>query len=146
MASVYGHTHVKAWHTNLIFGLFVLLFLAFLCLFPDLFAHRNEPSLLSQPIPYLSKVVSPLTDFEKKIFERVKWFQEEGLGYFYQQSTNPQTLGYSLADSPSGLLGWIWEKLYLGSDKYPWTDDEGIASLQIPTKGETAWLTSISAV
>ena len=73
-------------------------------------------------------MVSPLTDFEKKIFERVKWFQEEGLGYFYQQSTNPQTLGYSLADSPSGLLGWIWEKLYLGSDKYPWTDDEGIVA------------------
>jgi len=130
MASVYGHTHVKAWHTNLIFGLFVLFPLRSYFSFSDLFriTCRNEPSLLSQPIPYLSKVISPLTDFEKKIFERVKWFQEEGLGYFYQQSTNPQTLGYSLADSPSGLLGWIWEKLYLGSDKYPWTDDEGIVA------------------
>ncbi|KAI0829725.1 Alpha/Beta hydrolase protein [Trametes gibbosa] len=31
-------------------------------------------------------------------------------GYWHEQSTRPQTLGYSLADSPT--------------DEYPWTDDE----------------------
>ena len=48
------------------------------------------------------------------------------LGYFHQQATKPQTLGYSLADSPVGLLAWIYEKLIAWSGDYPWTDDEGM--------------------
>jgi len=56
----------------------------------------------------------------------MQWFLKEGNGYFSQQSTQPQTLGYSLADSPVGLLGWIYEKLVNWTDEYPWTDDEGM--------------------
>jgi hypothetical protein len=41
------------------------------------------------------------------------------------QSTQPQTIGYSLADSPVGLLAWIYEKLISITDGYQWTDDEG---------------------
>lgn len=41
------------------------------------------------------------------------------------QRTKPQTIGYSLADSPVGLLAWIYEKLVAWTDKYPWDDDEG---------------------
>ena len=48
-----------------------------------------------------------------------------GMGYMRQQSTRPQTLGYSLSDSPVGLLGWIYEKLVGWTDNYPWEDDEG---------------------
>ena len=49
------------------------------------------------------------------------------MGYFAEQSTKPQTIGYSLADSPVGLLAWVYEKLVSWSDSYPWTDDEGTA-------------------
>jgi hypothetical protein len=42
------------------------------------------------------------------------------------QSTRPQTLGYSLADSPVGMLAWIYEKLVQWTDSYPWTDEEGV--------------------
>ncbi|KAE9390436.1 alpha/beta-hydrolase [Gymnopus androsaceus JB14] len=52
-------------------------------------------------------------------------------GYFKQQSTKPQTLGYSLADSPVGLLAWIYEKLVGWSDSYPWTDDEVLTWVSI---------------
>lgn len=48
-----------------------------------------------------------------------------GRGYSVIQRTKPQTLGYSLADSPVGLLAWIYEKLVTWSDSYPWEDDEG---------------------
>ena len=41
------------------------------------------------------------------------------------QSTRPQTIGYSLSDSPVGLLAWIYEKLVTWTDEYPFTDDEG---------------------
>lgn len=41
----------------------------------------------------------------------------------------PQTLGYSLADSPVGLLAWIYEKLVIwAGEDYHWDDDEGIIS------------------
>ena len=56
---------------------------------------------------------------------------DEGRGYNIEQSTQPQTLGYSLADSPAGLLGWIYEKLVNWTDNYPWSDDEGELRLVI---------------
>ncbi|KAL4873204.1 hypothetical protein BDV12DRAFT_98633 [Aspergillus spectabilis] len=48
----------------------------------------------------------------------------KGSGYAIQQSTRPQTLGYALHDSPVALLTWIYDKLHLWTDNYPWTDDE----------------------
>jgi pimeloyl-ACP methyl ester carboxylesterase len=40
-------------------------------------------------------------------------------GYSKQQATRPQTLGYGLADSPSGQAAWILEKFWA------WTDCDG---------------------
>jgi pimeloyl-ACP methyl ester carboxylesterase len=37
-------------------------------------------------------------------------FFENERGYFLEQSTKPQTLGYGLNDSPAGLAAWIVEK------------------------------------
>ena len=42
-----------------------------------------------------------------------------GLWLFKQQATRPQTLGYSLVDSPVGQLAWIIEKFWA------WTDCDG---------------------
>ena len=43
-------------------------------------------------------------------------FQRFGSGYQQLQSTRPQTIGYSLADSPVGQAAWILEKLSAWSD------------------------------
>ncbi len=51
-------------------------------------------------------------------------FRKAGMGYFMEQATRPQTLGYSLADSPVGVLAWIYDKLVDWTDVYPWTNDE----------------------
>jgi len=64
------------------------------------------------------------TQEEKDGFKRLQWYSDKLTGYFKQQATQPQTLGYSLADSPVGLLSWIYEKLYHASDAYPFEDDE----------------------
>jgi pimeloyl-ACP methyl ester carboxylesterase len=37
-------------------------------------------------------------------------FMETERGYFLEQSTKPQTIGYALDDSPAGLAAWIVEK------------------------------------
>ena len=37
----------------------------------------------------------------------VATFKASGFGYFLEQSTRPQTIGYSLLDSPVGLAAWM---------------------------------------
>lgn len=74
-----------------------------------------------------------LTDKEKAGLERTSWFRRVSSGYLMQQSTQPQTLGYSLSDSPAGLLAWIYEKLVTWSDAYPWEDDEGKTTGNVPS-------------
>jgi len=37
----------------------------------------------------------------------VNAFKMDGFGYFIEQSTRPQTIGYSLLDSPAGLAAWL---------------------------------------
>ena len=59
-----------------------------------------------------------VTDQEKVLLGRYAKYLELGSGYFEIQRTKPQTLGYSLNDSPVGLAGWIIEKFH------SWTDDE----------------------
>lgn len=94
-----------AWHTNL--PLFV------------------PPTFTSSPLKYIKDLLTPWTAREKHSYECGQLFIKKGSGYNLEQSTQPQTIGYSLADSPVGLLAWIYEKLVNWTDKYPWSDDEG---------------------
>ena len=70
----------------------------------------------TSPTPYLGEDSRPLSKLEKRMLEqREKWVQSEG-GYAHIQSTKPQTLSYSLNDSPAGLAAWIVEKYRTWSD------------------------------
>ncbi|KAJ7754223.1 Alpha/Beta hydrolase protein [Mycena maculata] len=109
VAAIYGGKHSKAWHTN--------------------FPLIRPPAFSSNPlrlISALSMLLSLLwlSPEEKSGLERSEETRRSGLGYFNEQATKPQTLGYSLTDSPAGLLAWIYEKLVAWTDKYPWDDDE----------------------
>ena len=99
---------------------------------PSLFQkHRCEPPTLSgNPIVLLKCLIASFTSREREAAVVAKNFFKNGMGYFAEQSTKPQTLGFSLADSPIGMLAWIYEKLVAWTDAYPWTDDEGAS---IPT-------------
>jgi pimeloyl-ACP methyl ester carboxylesterase len=44
---------------------------------------------------------------ERAAHDAVDTFQQDGFGYFLEQSTRPQTIGYSLLDSPVGLAAWL---------------------------------------
>ncbi|MGI8771555.1 MAG: epoxide hydrolase family protein [Acidobacteriaceae bacterium] len=58
----------------------------------------------------------PFTQAEQDYRARSRqWDTEEG-AYQALQSTRPQTLAFSLADSPVGLASWIIEKFYNWSD------------------------------
>jgi pimeloyl-ACP methyl ester carboxylesterase len=44
---------------------------------------------------------------ERAALDAVNTFRTDGFGYFLEQSTRPQTIGYSLLDSPVGLAAWM---------------------------------------
>jgi pimeloyl-ACP methyl ester carboxylesterase len=44
---------------------------------------------------------------ERAAHEALNTFTTDGFGYFLEQSTRPQTIGYSLLDSPVGLAAWM---------------------------------------
>jgi pimeloyl-ACP methyl ester carboxylesterase len=47
------------------------------------------------------------TEQERAALAAIKTFQTSGNGYFVEQSTRPQTIGYALLDSPLALAAWI---------------------------------------
>jgi pimeloyl-ACP methyl ester carboxylesterase len=44
---------------------------------------------------------------ERAALDAVSTFTKDGFGYFLEQSTRPETIGYSLLDSPAGLAAWL---------------------------------------
>ncbi|HET6832759.1 MAG TPA: epoxide hydrolase N-terminal domain-containing protein, partial [Acidimicrobiales bacterium] len=44
---------------------------------------------------------------ERAAAEAVAAFRQDGFGYFLEMATRPQTIGYSLLDSPVGLAAWL---------------------------------------
>jgi len=53
---------------------------------------------------------SHLTEKEKVAFDALDAFYKDSSGYAAMMVTRPQTIGYSLVDSPVGLAAWIYEK------------------------------------
>jgi pimeloyl-ACP methyl ester carboxylesterase len=47
------------------------------------------------------------TEKERAAIDALANFRKSGFGYFLEQSTRPQTIGYSLLDSPVGLAAWM---------------------------------------
>jgi pimeloyl-ACP methyl ester carboxylesterase len=47
------------------------------------------------------------TEQERAALEQGKTFRATGFGYFLEQATRPQTIGYDLLDSPVGLAAWM---------------------------------------
>jgi len=56
----------------------------------------NDPSVLPAS-----------TEQEQAALAAIKSFQTTGNGYFVEQSTRPQTIGYPLLDSPVSLAAWV---------------------------------------
>jgi pimeloyl-ACP methyl ester carboxylesterase len=57
-----------------------------------------------------------MTEAERAYVAHMRQWDEVERGYSAIQSTRPQTLGYSLNDSPAGLAAWILDKWRAWSD------------------------------
>ena len=76
--------------------------------------HLTDVPTLHSVMP----VKEPTANETKYLTEQKVWMETEG-GYFKIQSTKPQTLAYTLNDSPAGFAAWIVEKFKT------WTDNSG---------------------
>jgi pimeloyl-ACP methyl ester carboxylesterase len=55
----------------------------------------------------LKDILPAESEQERAAHAALELFTKDGFGYFLEQSTRPQTIGYSLLDSPVGLAAWM---------------------------------------
>ncbi|KAI1460464.1 epoxide hydrolase 1 [Annulohypoxylon moriforme] len=88
----------------------------------------GTPPPPTSPFSYLRYLITDFfgwyTPQEKQGFKSRQNYQEYGSGYFQIQKQSPNTIRFALADSPVGLLAWIYDKLVNWTDEYPWTEEE----------------------
>ncbi|KAF2865468.1 Alpha/Beta hydrolase protein [Massariosphaeria phaeospora] len=104
LALHYGPSHVKAHHLSN--------------------AAPAEPTAATHPALHAECQSTPLTASDLAGLARTAHFNTEGNGYYRKQATKPQTVASFMADSPTGLLAWLYECLHDWTDAYTWTDDE----------------------
>lgn len=63
---------------------------------------------------------SDLPTPEREAFQSLSTFFGRNAAYGAMMVTRPQTIGYSLSDSPSGLAAWMYEKFA------QWSDSDGV--------------------
>lgn len=82
----------------------------------------------------------PFSPAARMALDKARQFQEDGYGYMLQMATRPQTIGYSLADSPVGLAAWLLEKIDAWSDPHT-----ALSTDQILDNITLYWLTNTGA-
>ena len=99
---------------------------------------------LVPPLAPPDRAAGDLTDDERAALADLDERRRTGSGYAAIQATRPQTIGYSLTDSPAGLCAWITEKLWA------WTDHPGdlgqvLSADQVLDDITVYWLTGTGA-
>jgi pimeloyl-ACP methyl ester carboxylesterase len=85
-------------------------------LYPDAVRALHLNFISGSYQPSLTEADHPLSPAESEwLAARTRWVEREG-GYSHIQATKPQTLAYSLTDSPTGLAAWLLEKFFAWSD------------------------------
>ena len=79
----------------------------------DDLAHQGPDGLIAVHMNLLRAALGNTSnlpsqsDEEKAALEEIGTFKTSGFGYFLEQTTRPQTIGYALLDSPIALAGWM---------------------------------------
>ncbi|WP_227357153.1 epoxide hydrolase family protein [Haladaptatus salinisoli] len=81
--------------------------------------------------PFIVDQLPAESEQERAAHNALETFTKDGFGYFLEQSTRPQTIGYSLLDSPAGLAAWMLDH---DTDSYykisrAFVDDEPVGNL-----------------
>lgn len=77
--------------------------------------HLNMPAVVPADIAKILAAGDPapasLTAKERGAFDQLEAFYRDNSAYAAMMNTRPQTIGYSLVDSPVGMAAWMYEKI-----------------------------------
>ncbi|MEU3984508.1 epoxide hydrolase family protein [Streptomyces sp. NPDC026672] len=110
---------------------------------------EQPPGLLGIHLNFQDYLFSPpvqetVTPPEQTALDQLTDFLTNDAGYFLEQGTSPQTIGYALTDSPAGQAAWIYEKFGAWTDSGH--DPESVLSRDQMLDNITLyWLTGTAA-
>jgi pimeloyl-ACP methyl ester carboxylesterase len=111
--------------------------------------HTNsDPLAVIGALDYLPEGAARLTglsEADRAAVEQTKAISEEGSGYLKLQSNRPQTIAYSLTDSPVGQLAWIVENFKEWTDQAAELPEDAVDLDQLLTNVSIYWFTGTGA-
>jgi len=87
--------------------------------------HLNMPAVVPADIAKILAAGDPaptrLSAKERAAFDQLEAFYRDNSAYAAMMNTRPQTIGYSLVDSPVGMAAWMYEKIaqWVYADGHP---------------------------
>ena len=100
--------------------------------------HLNSAQTIPDVIP------DKLLPDQNRAVTALKEFLEKGSAYLQLQSTRPQTIGYSLADSPVGQAAWIYDIFNSGTGNTG-NPDEALSRDRMLDEITLFWLANTAA-
>jgi pimeloyl-ACP methyl ester carboxylesterase len=77
--------------------------------------HLNMPAVVPADVAKILAAGDPapgsLSAQERGAFDQLEAFYRDNSAYAGMMNTRPQTIGYSLVDSPVGMAAWMYEKI-----------------------------------
>lgn len=77
--------------------------------------HLNMPAVVPADVAKILAAGDPappsLSSKERGAFDQLEAFYRDNSAYAAMMNTRPQTIGYSLVDSPVGMAAWMYEKI-----------------------------------
>lgn len=77
--------------------------------------HLNMPAVVPADIAKILAAGDPapatLSAKERGAFDQLEAFYRDNSAYAAMMNTRPQTIGYSLVDTPAGMAAWMYEKI-----------------------------------
>src|ERR687892_1644086 len=107
--------------------------------------HTNsDPRAVMGALDYLPEGAARLAGLpkeDKAAVERARALTDAGSGYLKLQSNRPQTIAYSLTDSPVGQLAWIVENFKEWTDETAELPEDAVDLDQLLTNVSVYWFT-----
>src|ERR671916_316692 len=111
--------------------------------------HTNsDPLAVIGALDYLPEGAARLAGLpkeDKAAVERARALTDAGSGYLKLQSNRPQTIAYSLTDSPVGQLAWIVENFKEWTDQAAELPEDAVDLDQLLTNVSIYWFTRTGA-
>jgi pimeloyl-ACP methyl ester carboxylesterase len=111
--------------------------------------HTNsDPLAVMGALDYLPEGaarLAGLSEENRAAVERARVLTDAGSGYLKLQSNRPQTIAYSLTDSPVGQLAWIVENFKEWTDETKELPEDAVDLDQLLTNVSVYWFTGTGA-